>query len=654
MTTDKFTKEQFEQALPPNLWQHLGLISGEHQYTVKVFDKRQPDIDQKKRIVIRSSVGSDGIAKDTGNDSIRLWVEYHNGEVWLPLKKLDAWTTRRLGWDKRMVDKLRELWKIALTTKIENLSCPKCGGSLILRSGKYGDFYGCSNYPKCRYTKPVKSSNGNGKLPTPPQVRPTQVKAQPVKKGFTPSKYQQAIFEFIESDNGHLVVNAVAGSGKTTTIVQSLGLTKGKDVLFCAFNKHIQMELSSRVHAGNVQIQTIHSVGFATIRKSVGHKVKVDSRKLYNISKEYIPNEEWHLRSPACELASMAKRTLADYTDRQALEDLADFYGINLNGDADKILAVVPKMLKASAERLHVIDFDDMLWLPIIHNMNFDQHDIVFVDEAQDLSPAQLEIVVKSVKSDGRIIAVGDRHQAIYGFTGAGINSIDDIVTRLEADELPLSMCYRCGQEIVKLAQSIVPEIEAFENNESGVVYDINYIKFYQEVADNDLVVCRTNAPLIKVCYTLIRAGKKATIRGRDIGKGLINLIDKLEPTDITDLIEKVTDYERQQVQRLEAAGKDVTSIMDKCETMIALTDGVETLSDLRFRIEQIFDDNEKKGVILSSIHRSKGDEADRVFILHRELLPHPMAKNAWQLRQEANLEYVAYTRAKKELVFVN
>ena len=66
--------------------------------------------------------------------------------------------------------------------------------------------------------------------------------------------------------------------------------------------------------------------------------------------------------------------------------------------------------------------------------------------------------------------------------------------------------------------------------------------------------------------------------------------------------------------------------------------------------------DGETDGVLLSSIHKAKGLEADRVFLIEPEgaPVPHPMAKQDWEIEQEWNLRYVAITRAKKELIYVS
>jgi hypothetical protein len=200
-----------------------------------------------------------------------------------------------------------------------------------------------------------------------------------------------------------------------------------------------------------------------------------------------------------------------------------------------------------------------------------------------------------------------------------------------------------------------VSQIEAADDAKIGVIEYTSYMKALTATQDGDLVLCRVNAPLVTMCYTFIKSGRKAVIRGRDIGKNLISFIDRLAPTGITDLVMRVEAYKAIETARLTAAGREgqLQSMMDKCECVVALCDGIRDLSELRQRIASIFDDETKTGVILSSVHRAKGDESNRVWILKPELMPHPMATQDWQVEQESNIRYVAITRSKETLVFV-
>ena len=102
------------------------------------------------------------------------------------------------------------------------------------------------------------------------------------------------------------------------------------------------------------------------------------------------------------------------------------------------------------------------------------------------------------------------------------------------------------------------------------------------------------------------------------------------------------------------AANKNTQAqaLEDKVETILALADGCDDIGCLEDKIKLIFSEK-AEGVVFSSIHRAKGLEAQRVYILHPELLPHPMAKADWEKEQEKNIEYVAITRTLDQLIYV-
>lgn len=91
---------------------------------------------------------------------------------------------------------------------------------------------------------------------------------------FTPSKYQQKIFDFVTKGTGNAVINAKAGSGKTTTLVEAMKLIPSKEkVLFVAFNKAIEQELTKRLEGyDNVDVRTYHGLAFAMLKQSLGKK----------------------------------------------------------------------------------------------------------------------------------------------------------------------------------------------------------------------------------------------------------------------------------------------------------------------------------------------------------------------------------------------
>lgn len=763
MTTERFTKEEFEEVLLSATEEDAleiierGFVLGEWRYQIVANDLGKHG---KVYVEIASSIGRDGKADPTGQNSIRLWLTDEKGAP--RGSKVSRWVTRVAGWNRRLTDQLDRLigmaqairfcekcntvekifivkkdgpnhgrlflkcecprsftWldetdqeeepkddpqavtqetkklldkmakmreKVAQTKKFagaeeevktpareevcdrcgkihpkQSPSCPKCGGMMRImhRKSDNNPFWSCRMWPAC---------NGTSSVDTTATPHEHEMAAEPP-KNFVPSTYQQAIFDWIEKTNDNhstgvqaLVVEALAGSGKTTTGEKMMKLVpESQKVAFVAFNKHIAVELQKRAPR-HVKSCTLNSLGFAACRKTWGGEIKVDDDKVTRILETVLDKyTHKHLYGTIRQLVSLVKANLLGTTEKE-LAQLAEYHGIDLNGDADTIFAAVALVIERDSKMTKVIDYDDQIWLPVFHNVTCEKYDLIFVDEAQDLNKANIALVLASIKDNGRLVFVGDRHQSLYGFRGADVNAIPNIIETLGADTLPLSITYRNPKCVVDLVRQKFPDIalEAAPWAQDGAIRTMTEERAMMEVQPGNMVLCRTNAPLVGPAFALIRRGVKAIIRGRDIGKGLIVLVRKMNANDLPDLLKKLEEYKNKEVAKLQAAdkGSQAQSVQDKVETIFALADGIDTISQLEDRVEMIFSDD-AVGVVFSSVHRAKGLEANRVFILHPELLPHPMAKKEWEMVQERNIQYVAYTRVLSdkngsgELVFV-
>lgn len=486
---------------------------------------------------------------------------------------------------------------------------------------------------------------------------------------FKPSKYQAAIYDFMQSGSGHAVVDAVAGSGKSTTIVNALKLIpEDQSVLFLAFNKAIVEELKIKVGSlPNVEIKTLHSLGVSSINAFMRSQINGDKYRLYlntsikNGSIEPLsPLEgsdfkEW--RANIQQLIDLLRVNLVELGDVGAAEDLAAKHGLFLHGNE---IAVAFKAISWGLKNESSVDFTDMLYFPIMKGIRMPKYDWVFIDECQDLNAAQRELFLKCLKPEGRFIAVGDPRQAIYGFAGADVRSFNILKNLPNTVSLPLSVCYRCDQQIIDLAQTLVPQIEAREGAGAGTVENNDSL---ENVQDGDMILCRLTAPLVDVCMQYISKGTKAYVKGRDIGANLVNMIKGTNREEVGDVFSK---FDKELVKisvKLAkdtgcsiAEAKDHESYMryaDKVAAIVILAKDLHRASDVIKRISTIFSDA-AQGICLSTIHKSKGLEADRVFILCPEKLYHERSMRIdWMAEQEANLVYVAYTRAKHYLGFI-
>jgi len=285
----------------------------------------------------------------------------------------------------------------------------------------------------------------------------------------------------------------------------------------------------------------------------------------------------------------------------------------------------------------------------------------VMIDEAQDTNTARRLIAYEMMHKNSRLVAVGDPHQAIYGFAGASSDSMEIIKRQLDSNELPLSVTYRCPKSVVTVAQTWVPKFEAHPSAPEGDVTNLTHTDFWKVaqtggLSPDDVILCRNTRPLVGVAMRLREMDIACVVEGAST-KGLIALATKWgEDIGIEEFLEYLGAYQDSESKRLEDAGKEgkAEALVDRCEILKDLCHyrSVKTTDDLVNKIEFLFGDNQQDILRLCTIHRSKGREWDRVFLIGRNrYMPSPYARKDWQIQQETNLAYVAVTRAKKELV---
>jgi DNA helicase-2/ATP-dependent DNA helicase PcrA len=311
-------------------------------------------------------------------------------------------------------------------------------------------------------------------------------------------------------------------------------------------------------------------------------------------------------------------------------------------------------------------DFSDMIYLPVLFGcrMNW-QYDFVLVDEGQDTNPARRALARKLMKPNGRILFVGDEAQAIFGFTGADSDSVNIIKKDFNCIELPLTVTYRCPKAVVKAAQAYVSHIQAHPSAPEGVVEtleaqsDLTKPENLAKLHKDDAILCRKTAPLVDLAYTLIRNKIGCHVEGRDIGEGLLLIVNKWKVKSTAAFLDKLDTWETKQVERLTAKGNETgaEAIEDKAATVRILCENTQTLDQVREKIAALFTNSENgksDTLTLSTVHKAKGREWNTVYVLgFNEYMPSPRAKQAWERAQENNLIYVAFTRAKNKLVLV-
>lgn len=452
-------------------------------------------------------------------------------------------------------------------------------------------------------------------------------------------------------------------SGKTHTLKELCNRTKeGTSCLFMAFNKSIAEELKTKLPT-TVECNTFHSMGLRTLMKNFRFRMQLEENKCFSLCMELFDfrkkehKEKMRYYFALQELWEKIRLSLCEINERNVSALCIEYdldYENSMINDLNKINERWRKdCAKIQDNKSFKMDFPDMLWIPynFVDEMNFPKYQVVMADEGQDLFTLQKEILQRYIKPRGRFVAVGDSKQLIYNFMGSDLDVFNSIKEMPNTICLPLSVTYRCAKKIVERANEVFPGTECTATAKEGVVRSGDIF----EAESGDFILCRNNFPLVAAFIMLLEKGKKASIMGRDFGENLCRLMDNQSCLD--DLYLLLED----KASKLKKRGLSEIAIINNA-SYVALKEKVSIIETLykRFpgsflalkqKIKNIFSDD-KTGIILSTIHKSKGLEAKRVFFLNPELIPSKFVKTPKALYAEDCLKFVAITRAKEELVY--
>ncbi|MHC2552430.1 UvrD-helicase domain-containing protein [Bradyrhizobium elkanii] len=498
---------------------------------------------------------------------------------------------------------------------------------------------------------------------------------------FVPSPQQAAFIDEAMTGVSSIVLIAVAGAGKTTTILQAVGKMRGSTVIL-AFGKKIAEEIKGKLKKMGIdwkkaEASTCHAMGLRNYRKTYPN-VRVDEEKVARITASWVDcNRIDATLSPhvaiICQLVGLAKQSglgipgQGHIDDTSIWEDIAEHFDLfdeeATQKKADDLIEMAIEVLKESNQNTDVVDFNDMIYLPLLYQIRFWQYDNVVIDEAQDTNTVRRLLARALMKPNGRLMAVGDPHQAIFGFTGADNDSLDIIKQEFGCKEMPLTVTYRCPKTVVKFAQTWVSHIQAHHSSPEGT---ISLETFEQMIQTRDrlngdaAILCRNTRPLVTAAFALIREKIPCRIEGRDIGEALKKLATRWKSIKtIPALEDQLEDWLEKEKERWLPKKKmaKVQEAEDKFETLKVIMDACreDKRNDIQAvvsYIDNIFSDNVQGILTLSTIHRSKGREWKRVFWLDRfNTCPSKYATMPWEKEQEINLQYVAATRAMSELI---
>lgn len=504
--------------------------------------------------------------------------------------------------------------------------------------------------------------------------------------GQTPSPQQKAYYSWVAQGKGSAELIAVAGAGKTTTLVNGCRLMTGS-VAAVAYNKKIATEMENKLIRNNlkhVRCGTAHSFGFSAWRYQTGGTFELDEQRKWQ-EIEAALSTPVHLRGFVKKLVSLAKqravgtRVAPDNAVSNHWMDIVDHFdlGYELADEtsyetsledliAEGIIYARKALDHSCKIARDLCDFDDLIYMPLKSDGRMWQNDWLLVDEAQDTNPARRALYRKMLKPGGRAVFVGDPGQAIYGFTGADNDSLELLRKEFGCSTLPLTVTFRCPKSVVTLAKTWVSHIESHPNNGEGSVTKLPYAKLLADVnqlKSSDAILCRNTRPLVELAFALIRKGKACHVEGKEIGRGLIALTNRWKLTGLEALRNKLTAFMDKEVKKLLAKGKEQTAagLSDRVGTLLVIAEAMpvgSNVADLRLKIESMFadtpDGKPADNLTLSTVHKSKGREWKNVYLLGRnKYMPSNFARQPWQMQQEDNLCYVAVTRAMENLIEV-
>ena len=481
-----------------------------------------------------------------------------------------------------------------------------------------------------------------------------------------PTKEQEAFVQTL-LEKHPCFLSARAGTGKTTTIklgIEAL-LESGvppQEISAIAFNKMNQEDLAKALPL-DVRVSTLHSLGYAAVRRflprtdlntdkvfkilsSAGIRGKnardtfKDTLRLVGAAKAWglVPLlQQVEHKSQGATSKGLWKEGLLPDT-KESWEELIEHFEL---WDADIIKARdVLKESNSRALKAGEIDFDDMTYLPVALGLKILAPDILIVDEAQDLSPLNLEML-RNIPS--KIWLVGDPYQAIYAWRGASAQGLRDFISERDLPVLPLTNCWRCSGEIISEAKKVVRDI--WTENPPGlpVTHRTSLPEF--EKLEPGTILARNNSTLVKIALELRSAGKPVCILGKELVKTLGGILDKLKGTNSKTLKESLLSWKEKMLAKYPHQDGQILDYASCLEVILDEVSGTQAAKKL---LGEIFLDEPRNGCwILSTIHKAKGKEFEKVWLFDWE----KKGEQGWMKEEERNLEYVAITRAKSQLI---
>ena len=457
-------------------------------------------------------------------------------------------------------------------------------------------------------------------------------------------------------------INAVAGSGKTTTLLEYAKKNSHLKILYLAYNKSLQVSLQKKLkeyELTHMNVSTIHSLAYQKVNAyqyNLAHdlKIQVIEKLLNGYEQTFNQKSNYY---PVAEYIALIKDLVNFYCnsslialDLKLIEsykkqgDLSAKVLELLNSDEKKALNHLKHILSAMKNKL--IDATHDFYLKMFYlnkkvstNLGYD---LILVDEAQDISDVMIGIV-EAQKC--RRIYVGDSFQQIYSFRYA-INALN----KIELPSYELSKSFRFSDSYAKYLEKNLNTL--YEKN-SGKLLKISGIETSTTIGEKTLdyekpicVIARSTFGLIQQIVHFIQDNKKIYFEGGYASYSFMNqtvysifYLKEKKNDKIT--IDEIKDFET--IQELEQFAKDT-----KNQDYLNIIKFINTYGDNIFEINKkiktkITTNKEDADLVFTTTHKSKGLEYDQVimaddFITKKELSNPKNKVSFLKLQEELNI----------------
>nr|XP_056702604.1 F-box DNA helicase 1 [Euleptes europaea] len=494
----------------------------------------------------------------------------------------------------------------------------------------------------------------------------------PSRPAIQPTREQQHILNHMIEPGQVVKIVAFAGTGKTSTLIKYAQKWSNLRFLYVAFNK-TTAEQGSRVFPQNVTCKTLHSLAFMEVGRHYSQKGKLNLGSLSSYSVSFVLQNR--LGQSLFIRAKLVVRTLeAFFASRDAAitDEHTPIWCRNTHGEKvlirgeEKTIVIEEanriwknmKSLRPTTRTVYKMTHDGYLKLWQLSKPRLSNYDVIFVDEAQDCTPAVMDVVLSQPCG---IILVGDPHQQIYTFRGA-VNALDEVPhTHL----FYLTRSFRFGPEIAYVGASILDICKGVRNKTlvGGIQEgDVTGGEPRGKVA----ILCRGNEMVFDFAVNVTRGDPPAKIHllgglqafGLEKIRDIWNLLHSELGFEVKDpFVKRWAEKGFQALKSYAASAED-----KQLQMRIAIVERhVNYIPLLLDRISRCHTPSpEAADFVLGTVHKAKGLEFDTVQVAD-DFMMVPLARHNLDRTpsfhvgkipaDEWNLLYVAVTRAKRRLI---